>query len=67
MDLQLCIVLQLCMNANSCYLYVTKIPVEVPDEGFPGRAGCANLLFGKTFAENCMKIKEIIGGAWIRH
>ena len=25
----------------------------------PRERGCANLLFGKIFAENCMKLKEV--------
>ena len=44
--------------------------LAVADPGFPDvathpRGGGVNLLFGKTFAENCVKLKEIgpLGGS----
>ena len=32
------------------------------DPGFPKRGSGANLLFGKSFTENLMKMKEILRG-----
>ena len=50
-----------------------KMNASVVDPGFPGGGGGANprvwgknLLFGKIFAKNCMKMKEIVLGGGAR-
>ena len=48
--------------------FVTDSVLAVVDQGFPRRVptperGCVNLLLGKMFAKNCMKMKET-GRGW---
>ena len=47
--------------------------LDFPEKGAPTPVGCANPLFSKIFAENCMKMKEIgrgggrsLAAPWIR-
>ena len=50
-----------CNGNGNCILGMFILVLQVANPGFPGgnpRGGCANLLFGQIFAENCMKMKE---------